>query len=225
MFSKKIKSKLHKFLFPRFHRESAFVADKYNDAVEEIARLHDIEKRLQSKEAEFQKVYYKMKAEEAKQFVPKPTMADLMRECLGILPINFTDVIEDPSLEEKVHMSPEELAKCDKETGMPKDFLDTVIKDKREIYISQLYQIWQMEVFPIMIDYYINLQGNWSFKKAIDDMQLFAGRLSCNGIYLIKNKVKAGFDEYKERSKPPEEFDEHELDEGFDISNLTKKDK
>lgn len=223
-FKKKILPKLHKFLFPRFHKESVFVADRYNDAVKEIERLKiqdriltDTQLELKEKVIEIDKLRKILKV--------KPTMADLMRECLGLLPIDFTNVKTDSTLEERMQMSPEELEKCDKEIGLPVDFLDTLHKDKRETYIAQLYQIWNMEVFSVMIDYYINLQANWSFKKAVDDMQLFAGRLSCNGIYLIKNKTKAGHDEYKERSKPPEEFDEHELDEGFDISNLTNKDK
>lgn len=217
MFVKKIKSKLHKLLFPRLAERLDALSRNFAD---EQQLVENYKKTCESYRQDIAKLQDSLREKNKK---PKPTMADLMRECLGLLPLDFTNVMEDRTLEEKMHMSPDELAQCDKEVGLPKDFLDTVDKDKRETYIAQLYQIWQMEVFSVMIDYYINLQGNWSFKKAIDDMQLFAGRLSCNGIYLIKNKVKAGFDEYKERSKPPEEFDEHELDEGFDISNLTNK--
>lgn len=212
--------KLHKILFPRLHKDALLLNERHNKAVQEINRLHSMESELDFKTKEIYRLREEIKIQKN---IRKPTMADLMRECLGLLPIDFTTVAEDPSLEEKLQMSPDELEKCNKETGLPKDFLDTIDGAKRESYIAQLYTIWQLEVFPVMINYYINLQGNWTFKKAIDDTQIFAGRMSCNGIYLIKNKVKAGHDEYKDKSKPPEEFDEHELDEGFNLKNMTDK--
>ena len=219
---KKILPKLHKFLFPRYHNEQVFLADRYNAAVEEITRLTGVEGKLFGKELECKKLHDRLESVEKK---PKPTMADLMRECLGVLPMDFTHVVESLSAEEETRLTPQEIAARNNEIGLPKDFLDTLDPVKRDTYIAQLYQIWNMEVFSLMCDHYTNLQGNWTLRKALDDMQVFAGRMSINGIYLIRNKVRAGHDEYKERSKPPEEFDEHEMDEGFDISNLTKKDK
>lgn len=219
---KKILPKLHNYFFPIYAKKIAILKQKVGFQDGELASER-IE-LIKTKE-ELKKLYYRMKAEEAKQFEKKPTMADLMRECLGLLPIDFTNVIESATPEEIARMSPEEVANSNKDIGLPKDFLDTLDPKMRETYIAQLYQIWNMEVFNVMCKHYIDLQGNWTLKKAVDDMQLFAGRMSINGIYLIKNKVKDGHDEYKERSKAPEEFDEHELDEGFDITNLTNKQK
>ncbi len=209
-FQKKILPKLHKFLFPRFYKNALFMQEKYEDLQ---LKLDLMGLKLLEEKDKVIKL----------QSAPKPTMADLMRECLGVLPLNFTDVQEKTDEDEEARLTPEALLKRSQELGLPKDFLDTVDAVKREAYVAQLYQIWQFEVFPIMVDHYINLQGNWTLRKAIDDMQVFAGRMTVNGIYLIKNKVKSGHDEYKEKSKPPEEFDEHELDEGFNLDDLTSK--
>lgn len=213
-FKKKILPKLHKFLFPTQEEYARILSVRLSALEKSIDDIH--------KERDFVIETHKKDLEKLNK-LPRPTMADLMRESLGVLPLDFTHVIEKMNADEEARMDPEDIQKRNQELGLPKDFLDTVDVQKREMYIAQLYQIWQLEVFPLMVDHYLNLQGNWTVKKALDDMQVFAGRMTINGIYLIKNKVKSGHDEYKERSKPPDEFDEHELDEGFDISNITNK--
>ncbi len=128
----------------------------------------------------------------------KPTMADLMREMLGLTHLNFSDV--------------------DKE-GVPKHFLDTE-KETRKMYISQLAQIQQLDVWQVMIKNHIDTQGNYSFRTADGELQMLAGRMSVNGISLVRDEVKKGYDEYMEGRKPKEEFDEFEVGEGIIINKL-----
>ncbi len=120
---------------------------------------------------------------------PTPTMADLMRASLGIITVDF------------VHQ----------ERGVPDHFLNlpdnTDGKAKRDMYIGQLYNIQQLEVWDAMIKNIIDTQGNFTLRIAKDDMEVFAGRMMIAGVSLLRDEVKRGFDEYVERSKPKDEFD------------------
>ena len=129
---------------------------------------------------------------------PEVSLADLMRDNLGLAVLDFNTVKED---------------------GIPPHFLDTDKKDLRELYINQLAQIYQLEVFHAMCKNHIDTQGNYSFRNADGDLQMLAGRMSVNGIRLIQKDVEKGFIEYQEGRKPPEEFDEFETTEGIIIKD------
>lgn len=135
---------------------------------------------------------FKIEIEKLKQ-APKASLADLMRENLALVTPEFYNVEED---------------------GMPKHFLKIEDKSKRDGFIDQLQQIWMLPVFQEMCRYHINQQANWSFKQSDGELQNLAGRFSVNGISLILREVKDGYDEYIERSKPPDkDFDPHDLSE------------
>lgn len=194
--NKKIKTKLHKFLFPEIHEEwdiaprtiNSLTSDKeQRDSTIRVLR-HQINKLENDQEKE--------------KAIPKPTLADLMRDSLGLEPIDFVNVVQstDPTL-----------------AGLPKHFLATDDKAKRATYIAQLAQIFSLEVWHEMCKFHIDYQGNYSFRTALTDMEVFAGRMSVNGISLLRNDVKKGYDEYVEGRKPDEEFDEFETTEGVPI--------
>ncbi len=128
--------------------------------------------------------------------IPEAQMSDLMRANLGLVNIDFTNVDD---------------------AGIPKHFLDTEDPNKRTQYINELYQIYQFEVFHVMCQNHINTQGNFSFRNSDGYEQMLAGRMSVNGISLIKNDVMKGYLEYVDRSKPPEDFDKFETTEGISI--------
>lgn len=127
---------------------------------------------------------------------PEPALSDLMREIVGLTTLNFSNVTDD---------------------GSPRHFLDTDNKDKRSQYLTELHQIYQTEVWPVMCQNHIDTQGNFSFRTAESYDQMLAGRFSVNGISLLRNDVKRGHDEYMDRSKPPDDFDEFETTEGVII--------
>lgn len=171
-----IKERAHRFLFPDFVK-------KYANMEYENIRLEQKIKR----ETEIGEL--------------KPTMADLMRESLNLITIDFSSARED---------------------GLPRHFLDTDDKQKRSTYITQLASIWQMEGFQEMVKNHIDTQGNKSIRLAADDFQVWAGRFSINGISLIRNEVKAGYETWIEETKPKKDdpdFDPHQLDEGIIISD------
>ncbi len=126
----------------------------------------------------------------------KESLADLMRDNLKLTTLNFSNVEED---------------------GAPRHFLDLEDKSKRTQYVNELYQISQFEVFHVMCQNHIDTQGNFSLRNSENWEQDLAGRFSINGISLIRNEVKRAYEEYMERSKPPEEFDEFETTEGITI--------
>lgn len=127
---------------------------------------------------------------------PTPTMADLMRETLGSYTINANEVESD---------------------GLPKSFLSVEDKDKRTMYITQLAQIAQLEVWEVMCKNLIDIQANFVIRKADGELQIVFGRGSINGITLLRNEVRKGFAEYEDGRKPKEEFDEFETTEGITI--------
>lgn len=123
--------------------------------------------------------------------VKTPTMADLMREILGSVIVDFINIEGD---------------------GLPKHFLNIEDIPKRTLYTAQLHEIWNLEVWKAMCDYYINLQGNFALRQADGELQILSARMTINGISLIQTEVNKGHLEYTERSKPPEDFDKFSVE-------------
>lgn len=191
---KRIKTKLHSLLFPDQVKRTENLEKLYHHWKEaydrKSTRVYSLEEKLDKKNKEPPK--------------REPTIADLMRDTLGLEQVNFYDVEQstDPAT-----------------TALPKHFLNTDSKEKRAMYIAQLAQIQELEVWEVMCRYHIDYQGNYSFRKALTDMEVFSGRLSVNGISLLRNDVRKGHDEYVEGRKPKEDFDEFETTEGVPFKN------
>lgn len=190
MFIKKNKEKLHKFLFPEFNKKLEELRGQVIDLVDDREESQIRHQREQDE----------LRHEVNEKTMTQPLLADLMRENLGIVKINFSNVPED---------------------GIPNHFLDVEDQNKRTQYINELHQIFQFEVFHAMCQNHIDTQGNFSFRTADGELQMLAGRMTVNGISLIRNDVRKGHEEYMERSKPKEDFDEFETTEGI----IIKKDE
>ncbi len=166
---KKIKTQLHKWLFPSYENK---------------IRMFEVMERNSQESIKFWKD--KLKESESK---PKSSIADLMRDSLKLITIDFTH----------------------QERGVPNHFLnlpDTLDgRDTRKMYISQLAQIQQLEVWDVLMKYLIDAQGNYTIRLAPTDMEVFAGRMMIAGISLVRDEVKSGNDEFMDGSKPKEDFD------------------
>ena len=184
---KKIKEKLHKMLFPSFHRDISYWKECWEESKD--LRFETVKEKEQEVEQLKSKIAdYAIKLNKIKER-PVPSMADLMRENLKLVTVDFTH----------------------QEAGVPKHFLDLPDDEhsraKRKMYIAQLAQIQQLEVWPAMIQNLIDTQGNYSFRLALTPEEQFAGRMTVNGISLLQGEVKSGYDEYMEMVGPKEDFD------------------
>ncbi len=194
MFLEKIKTKLHKVLFPNFYIKIGDLNKEIEETNELLHAVEDNAKRIAIEKAQLQT-----------KLENQPTMADLMRENLGLVTLDFSNAQED---------------------GTPVHFLDLLSKDKRMQYINELHQIFQLEVWEVMCKNHIDTQGNFSFRKADGEIQNLAGRMSVNGISLLRNEVKKGHEEYVERSNPANKDYEKDDDEQFEVGEgIIIKDK
>lgn len=188
-----MKDKLHALLFPRYQEKVR--------AISREARKH--KQAADSKDLHIQSMteWRKKKEDELKHLESyiaglqksideKPAMADLMREILGS-PVNFTDVEAD---------------------GLPRHFLETGTEKQRQMYVAQLHEISQLEVWPVMLRYHIDLQGNHIVRLSPDDIQSSFARGTINGFSMLRNEVRDGNAEYVDRSRPPDKFDEFSVD-------------
>lgn len=187
---KDIKDKLHSFLFPRYQqkiRAIVFEARKYKHNYHITAtKLKELQGLFDDRSAEVREIRRDMD-----KLNVKPTIADLMNEILGSSSMNFSNTESD---------------------GYPKHFLDTLIPAQREAYVAQLHQIHNLEVWKDMTDYHTNVQGNFIARHAEDDTQMLCGRMTINGISLLKTDVDKGHLEYQDRSKPPDDFDPYSVE-------------
>lgn len=118
---------------------------------------------------------------------PKPSNADLMRESLGLMMVDFAST---------------------EQNGLPKHFLDIEDIPKRTLYISQLNEIWRSEAWHAMVEYYLNGQGNYTIRNAPNDSTaLLTCRAAINAIGELRIEVERAHAEFTERTRPPEDFD------------------
>jgi hypothetical protein len=167
---------------------------------EMASNLRELTIRLQTSRDSIKKNLKEVSEKYQTLLATRPSMADLMRQNLGTYKVNFSNV--------------------DKQ-GKPYDFLDEerIGKDTRLTFISQLAQIWGLEAFQAMCNYHIDAQGNFSFREADGEVQILAGRMTVNGISLIRNEVKEAFEEYMDKHTPQE--DEEDEDEGGEKKTTT----
>lgn len=183
-----MKQKLHRILFPRYENKvRSLVLEARNnkkDGDTKQTRINNLNILTRNQEEQ-------IKSFKEKELMPKPSMADLMRDMLGATPIDFTDVESD---------------------GLPKHFLESVTEKQHEMYIAQLHQISEMEVWHAMVKHHFDTQGNYIIRVAPDELASTFSRGTFNGISLLKNDVERGHQEYIDRSKPPDDFDKFSVD-------------
>lgn len=151
----KIQERLHKLLFPSKVK-----------SYENLVRL------LKTNQEEY-----------VKERINKPTNADLMRENLGSLVLDFT---KNP------------------------DYLEGIDEAERKDRIVQANELYKNKMFGIIYEHLVNKQGNFTLKQAINDAQIFTGRMSINGMTLLKNEVDRCHMLFEEMVIP-EQFDPQEV--------------
>lgn len=104
------------------------------------------------------------------------------------LPISFHDVNDD---------------------GKPPFFLDTMNETERKTKVAELARIGRDEYFNKMIDYTINVLGNYAIQKASDE-NMKNGRVGIIAIKMFRSFFSEVVAEDMENKKV-EEFDEHSV--------------
>lgn len=126
----------------------------------------------------------KKENEELKKQIREPNYADLMRENLGSLIVDFAN--KNP------------------------DYLEGVNPERRKQMIFMANELYKNEMFEIIINHLINKQGNYILKEATSDAQIFAGRFNINGLMLIKKEVERCHGLFEDITKT-EDFDKFEI--------------
>lgn len=160
-----MKEKLFKLLFP--------------GKVEEIRRLK-IDSSLWEKR--FTEVRVRELNEQQKE---KPTMADLMRDSVGLPMIDFVNVDSD---------------------GEPQHYLHGLDKDQRAVFIGELSNIYRKPEFQAVLNYWVNMFGNYAVRNAKGDSQ--PGRYGINGIASIRKSLESANKEFMELNSPDEDDEE-----------------
>lgn len=157
--------------------------------------LKDADERLDLVITDLVKMEKEIMSLRKEKDIPKPTMADLMREDLGIMTVDFFNT-----------------KKSGDEPWKPPHYLyDEQDEPTKKAMISELSMIYSTTVFKRMIEYHINSQGNFTVRVADGEQQILAGRMTINGVSLIYQDVLAGYEAYQESRKPEEDFDKFDL--------------
>lgn len=198
-----MKEKLFKWLFPEksdeiedlFNREIQALKDEqkwklsYRELLEKKEKSFvdnkSIEQSWQDKTVNLRKQIgsLQLQLNKAKKF----DVADLMRQTLGLVPfVEFAEL----------------------DQGYPPHYLLSGRAGK----VARLATIAKDPVFKEMVDYLINVQGNFSLRNAKNDIEFWSGRFSINGISKIWDELQKANAEYEESIKKDEEkFDENAL--------------
>lgn len=122
--------------------------------------------------------------------IPKASLPDLMRDSLGLVRVDFANV---------------------NGKGEPTHPLDDPNKQIREAKIAELAMVFSNHTFKELIEYLINVQGNYSLFKSRNFDEDLAGRFSINGISMVYKELEKANALYEEAAKPPDSYDEHEF--------------
>lgn len=203
-----ITNKLHKFLFPSKHKNNLVsleiidVQKKNNEDLQgSVLRLsHDsarLREDIELVKAARDKHFNDLKAARQEiiefKFAPKLSMEEIMRINIGSDPIDFSG--------------------ADPKNGMIPHFMDINDKNTQTKYLTQLYQISQMDAWHAMVKFFIDDTANHGFRSA-DEKQITIARATVNGICLLRNQVQVAVDDWQETHKKEEDFDKFEAGSG-----------
>jgi len=104
----------------------------------------------------------------------EPSLADLMRDSLGLPMVDFSNVDEN---------------------GMPPSYLDGLTDTERKNYVADLELIYNNKKFHEVVSYIINLFGNNSLRKATDENGR-NGKIAIVAIDTLMRKFKEAHDEH-----------------------------
>lgn len=181
-------NKLHRWLFPG-HQRLTEQLQKANVGLKDMVVAYERDT------AELVKAYDAEIAE-----LKKPgKIEDLMRLSLGIVPLDISSV-------------PPEDRNC-----LPKHYTDGMNDAQKLELWGSLNGVFNNENFQKMCKYLVDVQGNWTVRKGISDRENDAGRFCIAGIENVRAELKNANKNYLEKTKPEEEFDEHEVVPGVGI--------
>lgn len=123
-----------------------------------------------------------------KRLAVKPTIADLMRDSIGLPLIDYDGVDRD---------------------GYPPHPTEGMSKKARATFMGELSNIYNNEAFQSIMTYWINTFGNHAVRNVEHDPR--SGQFGINGIAMIRKELRKGYKEVLEASKPEEEVDQDEL--------------
>ena len=127
-------------------------------------------------------------------FAKEPNMADMMRDNVGSINIPFTtDKVDEGG---NWHFP---------------DYLEGLNDDEYKIKLANAETIWNNPMFHEIHKYLVDLQGNFTVKRAKNDMEIYAGRFNINGFNLFKKELERCHAIFSEINAPPEEYDAHEV--------------
>lgn len=166
-----IKEKLFKILFP-----------SKVEIIENLGKFDEIRVKAQNKCVDQEYEILQLK----KQLKQKPSLADLMRDSLGLPMVEFDNVDQE---------------------GMPPSYLDGLTDTERKNYVADLELIYNNKKFYQVVSYIINLFGNNSLRKATDENGK-NGKIAIVAIDTLMRKFKEAHDEHiANRRSAGDEFD------------------
>lgn len=194
-----LKEKLFKFLFPKKSREFEAVIDQWNKSVanyqgenvrlvSQIQKLGNIEKDLNSLKG-VNKKYLDENAKLKAEIARRPTMADLMRDSLGLPMLTLDNIDAD---------------------ARPPHYLEGLTDEERKNYVAHLESIYADEKFQTVYAYSMNLIGN-HMVHTVPDEQLGNGRVGIVSLKMLMKEFENAHDEFISSKKPAEEFDPMEI--------------
>ncbi len=147
--------------------------------------VHDV-KFFRTRAAEYRK-----ELDELKQTPTPEEMENLMRRSLGLPYINFHDIEPDG-----------------KGNDNPPHYLKGLDDQARKAYVAELAQIYKNDKFQAVVNYHINVLGNFSLQKAKDE-DMRSGRIGIIALRGFRKEFEDANAEYQDTLKPEEEFDTH----------------
>lgn len=115
-----------------------------------------------------------------------PTPADLMRANLKLITV-------------------------DSSTRNPPDYLGDIEDDaERKSKIARVNDLWNNEMFHEIYRHLVNKQANFTLKEAVNDAEIFSGRMNINGVMLFRDEVERCHALFEDMVKP-EDFDANEV--------------
>lgn len=120
-----------------------------------------------------------------KESNPEPNMADLMRANLKSITVEASE-------------------------SNPPDYLGGIDEADKIQRIARVNDLWSNEMFHEIFRYLVNKQANYTLKEAVNDAQIFTGRMNINGMSLFKDEVERCHALFEDMTKP-EDFNPNEV--------------
>jgi hypothetical protein len=165
--------KIHKILFPS---KASEIEDLFSREIEAL---------------QTSKKWKELSLEFKEKLDVQPTMADLMRDVLGLPMIDVVKVGKDVA---------------------PKHFLEGLSPKSRLQKLARLKEAAENPVLQEVMSYWMNRHGNLALRTSpLENKKMEAAIFSINGISCIRKELTNAIKEVKEGREPPKPFDKHQV--------------